>query len=219
MKVIAHVRTDFPDKFGLPRQSGLVPLAGRIVFDPPYDTPDAFRGLEGYSHIWVLWRFDGFDSETFAPTVRPPRLGGNRRMGVFATRAPNRPNPIGLSLLRLDEVRVEGGHASLLVRGVDMVDGTAVYDVKPYLPQVDSIPDATGGFSVEHLSDPLTVRFAEGLAVPADMRADLIALLSADPRPRYQADGRVYGMRYRGYEVKFTVDGSLATVLSITPEK
>lgn len=217
MKVIAHVHTDFPDKFGVPRQSGLVPLVGRLVFDPPYGTPDAFRGLEDYSHVWVLWRFDGFDTDTFTPTVRPPRLGGNRRMGVFATRSPHRPNPIGLSVLRLLEVRPTPRGVELIVEGVDMVDGTAVYDVKPYLPLVDRVEGATGGFSTEVAADPLTVTFAEGLIVPADLRTTLVSLLSADPRPRYHADGRIYGMRYRDYEIKFSVTVSTATVLSITP--
>ena len=217
MKVIAHVHTDFPDKFGVPRQSGLVPLVGRLVFDPPYNTPDAFRGLEAYSHVWVLWRFDGFDTQSFAPTVRPPRLGGNRRMGVFATRSPHRPNPIGLSVLRLLEVRTTTGGVELIVEGVDMVDGTAVYDVKPYLPLVDRVEGATGGFSTEVAADPLTVTFADGLAVPDDLRAAIVSLLSADPRPHYHADGRVYGMRFAGYEIKFTVTSTTATVLSLTP--
>lgn len=217
MKIIAHVRTDFPDKFGVPRQSGLVPLRGRVVFQPPYDTPDAFRGLEGYSHIWVLWRFDGFDADAFSPTVRPPRLGGNRRMGVFATRSPHRPNPIGLSVLRLvDVLRTDHG-VELLVEGVDMVDGTAVYDVKPYLPQVDRVEDAAGGFSADCLADPLSVRFADGLAVPPDLAAALVPLLAADPRPHYHEDGRVYGMRYASYEIKFTVADHLATVLTVEP--
>lgn len=217
MKVIAHVHTDFPDKFGVPRQSGLVPLVGRLVFDPPYGTPDAFRGLEAYSHVWVLWRFDGFDTDTFTPTVRPPRLGGNRRMGVFATRSPHRPNPIGLSVLRLLEVRTTATGVELIVEGVDMVDGTAVYDVKPYLPLVDRVEGATGGFSTEVAADPLTVTFADGLSVPDDLRPAVISILSADPRPRYHADGRVYGMRFAGYEIKFSVTASTATVLSLTP--
>lgn len=216
MKIIAHVRTDFPDKFGLPRQSGLVPLMGRIEFEPPYGNPDAFRGLEGYSHVWVLWRFDGFDGD-FTPTVRPPRLGGNRRMGVFATRSPHRPNPIGLSVLRLVEVQSAPTGTVLLVSGVDMVDGTAVYDVKPYLPYVDSIPDATGGFGANHADDRLEVTFADGVEPPADVAAVLVDLLSADPRPHYHADGRIYGMRYRDLEVKFRVDASTVTVLSIEP--
>jgi tRNA-Thr(GGU) m(6)t(6)A37 methyltransferase TsaA len=218
MRVIAHVHTDFPDKFGVPRQSGLVPLLGRIVFEPPYGNPDAFRGLERYSHIWVLWRFDGFDSDAFSPTVRPPRLGGNRRMGVFATRSPHRPNPIGISVLRLLQVVPRDGAVELLVSGVDMVDGTAVFDVKPYLPQVDSVPDATGGFSAEHLADPLTVTFAEGLSLSPDLADQLRALIAADPRPHYHEDGRVYGMRFRGFEVKFTVHSSLATILSVVPD-
>lgn len=217
MKIIAYVHTDFPDKFGLPRQSGLVPLAGRIEFEPPYGNPDAFRGLEGYSHIWVLWRFDGFEGD-FAPTVRPPRLGGNRRMGVFATRSPHRPNPIGISVLRLLRV-VEGpAGVTLLVSGVDMVDGTAVYDVKPYLPYVDSVPDARGGFGAEHTEDHLAVSFAEGVEVPAEVADTLRAVLSADPRPHYHADGRVYGMRYAGYEVRFVVEDATLTVLSIAAD-
>ena len=216
MKIIAYVHTDFPDKFGLPRQSGLVPLMGRVEFLAPYNASDAFRGLEDYSHVWLLWRFDGFDADEFTPMVRPPRLGGNRKMGVFATRSPHRPNPIGLSLVRLVEVvRVESG-VSLLVEGVDMVDGTAVYDVKPYLPLTDYAQEAKGGFADAVVGDPLAVRFAEGVTVPPDLADTLTALLSADPRPRYHADGRVYGMRYAAYEVKFAVQGAVATVLSVT---
>lgn len=217
MKIIAYVRTDFPDKFGVPRQSGLVPLRGRIVFDAPYGTPDAFRGLQDYSHIWVLWRFDGFDTDAFSPTVRPPRLGGNKRMGVFATRSPHRPNPIGMSVLRLLEVRLAPGGVELIVEGVDMVDGTAVYDVKPYLPLVDRVEGATGGFAEDVADDPLTVAFAEDVVVDDNLRATLTALIAADPRPHYHEDGRVYGMRFMSYEVKFSVSGTLATVLSVTP--
>ena len=146
MKIIAKIRTDMSEKFGLPRQSGLVPeLCGRIVFEPGYRCAEALRGLDGFSHICAIWRFDGFDGENWSPTVRPPRLGGNKRMGVFATRSPNRPNPIGLSLLKLE--RIEDGE--LIVSGVDMRDGTAIYDIKPYLKITDCRPDAVDGFAEE----------------------------------------------------------------------
>ena len=214
MKIIGYIHTQFPDKFGLPRQSGMAPLLGLVQFVPPYGNPDAFRGIEDYSHLWLLWRFDGFEGD-FAPTVRPPRLGGNRRMGVFATRSPNRPNPIGLSVVSLEAVRRTPSGVELVVGGIDMVDGTAIYDVKPYLPYVDSVADAKGGFGAEHVQDALEVVFAEGLSAEDSLRAVLVPLLSADPRPHYHEDGRTYGMRYDAYEIKFAVEGRVLTVLSI----
>ncbi len=214
MKIIGRIYTDFPDKFGLPRQSGLAPIRGRIVFDPPYNSPDAFRGIERFSHIWLLWRFDGFEGE-FSPTVRPPRLGGNARVGVFATRSPNRPNPIGMSVLRLVQVEYTDEGVALAVEGVDMMSGTAVYDVKPYLAYADSVPRAEGGFAAEHMDDNLTVGFAAGVHLSADDTELLKKVLSLDPRPHYHEDGRVYGMRWRDCEVRFVVEDKMLHVLSV----
>ena len=214
MKIIGRIYTEFPDKFGLPRQSGLAPIRGRIVFDPPYNSPDAFRGIERFSHIWLLWRFDGFEG-AFSPTVRPPRLGGNARVGVFATRSPNRPNPIGMSVLRLVQVEYTDEGVVLAVEGVDMMSGTAVYDVKPYLAYADSVPSAEGGFAVEHLDDNLTVGFAAGVQLSADDTELLKKVLSLDPRPHYHEDGRVYGMRWRDCEVRFVVEDKILHVLSV----
>lgn len=213
LKVIAHIQTDFPDKFGIPRQSGTQGVQGKVVFLPPYGNPDAVRGLADYSHLWLLWGFSANrPAEAFAPTVRPPRLGGNKRMGVWATRSPNRPNPIGLSVVRLVQIDKQNGSVELLVEGVDMADGTPIYDIKPYLPYADCIADAKGGFGGEHSDESLQVVFA--CDVPADCAA-LAGVLSQDPRPHYQQDGRLYGMRYRDYEVKFAVQNDTLTVLSV----
>ena len=215
MKPIAHIRTDFQEKFGIPRQSGLVPgLVGRIVFLPAYRNPDALRGLDGYSHIWLLWEFSEAKRETWSPTVRPPRLGGNRRMGVFATRSPFRPNPIGLSCVRL--LGIEG--TDLVVEGADLLDGTPIYDIKPYLPYTDAHPEATAGFAGEVYEDRLTVEFPAALLskLPPDKRESVIALLRGDPRPSYQEDAaRVYGMPYAGFDIRFTVAGDALTVIAV----
>lgn len=215
MKPIAHIRTDFQEKFGIPRQSGLVPgLVGRIVFLPAYRNPDALRGLDGYSHIWLLWEFSEAKRETWSPTVRPPRLGGNRRMGVFATRSPFRPNPIGLSCVRL--LGIEG--TDLVVEGADLLDGTPIYDIKPYLPYTDAHPEATAGFAGEVYEDRLTVEFPAALLskLPPDKRESVIALLRGDPRPSYQEDAaRVYGMPYAGFDIRFTVASDALTVIAV----
>ena len=215
MKPIAHIRTDFQEKFGIPRQSGLVPgLVGRIVFLPAYRNPDALRGLDGYSHIWLLWEFSEAKRETWSPTVRPPRLGGNRRMGVFATRSPFRPYPIGLSCVRL--LGIEG--TDLVVEGADLLDGTPIYDIKPYLPYTDAHPEATAGFAGEVYEDRLTVEFPAALLskLPPDKRESVIALLRGDPRPSYQEDAaRVYGMPYAGFDIRFTVAGDALTVIAV----
>ena len=212
MKTIAYIHTDMKEKFGLPRQSGVVPsLCGRIVFEPEFKNPDALRGLEGFSHIWVIWRFDGFDGEKRSPTVRPPRLGGNRRMGVFATRSPNRPNPIGLSVLKLDGI--EG--TDLLVSGVDMKDGTAVYDIKPYLKVSDCIPDATEGFAAFTKDKKCEVSFeCDSSPLSPDDKKTVIELLEQDPRPAYKNEpDRIYGMNYKGYEIRFkTADGKVTVI-------
>ncbi len=219
--IIARIRTDFAEKFGVPRQSGLVPeTEARIVFEPAYRDPSALRGLEGFSHLWLLWHFDQVKQEGWSPTVRPPRLGGNTRMGVFATRSPYRPNPIGLSsvqLLGVEEHTPEG--PILRVAGADLMDGTPILDIKPYLAYTDSHPEATGGF-VAGLSDrTVTVQCEPALltGVEESTRRALLAVLAHDPRPTYQNDPqRVYGMTFAGLEVKFTVADGVLTVTEIT---
>lgn len=210
MKVIAKIYTDFKEKFGIPRQSGLVStLESKIVFEPKYRNSDALRGIEEYSHLWILWKFSEVpENDKFNPTVRPPRLGGNKKMGVFATRSPYRPNPIGLSsvkLLRLEETD-EG--TVLIVSGADMLNGTPIYDIKPYLPYTDIHSDAVGGFADEKLSYKLEVEFPEELLIkiPESKREGLIELLSEDPRPSYIEDSeRVYGFNFSEFEIKFKV--------------
>ena len=224
MKVIAHIRSDFSGKFGIPRQSGLVEeLRAQVVFEPEYQVKEAFRGLEGFSHVWLLWEFSENVREGWSPTVRPPRLGGNRRVGVFATRSPFRPNPLGLSCVRLEQVDLEAPDGPLLVvRGADLLDGTPIFDVKPYVPLTDCRPDAAGGFSDEHREDRLEVEFPPELAgkVPAEKLSGLLGVLAGDPRPSYHSDpGRVYGMSFAGMEVKFTVDGGILRVRAVETEK
>ncbi len=225
---IAVVRTDFPEKFALPRQSGIVPgLTGRIVFEPEYRSPEALRGLDGFSHIWVIWGFsEGFASTgqgdaKWSPTVRPPRLGGNVRMGVFATRSPNRPNPVALSVVKLEKIDWDGPDGPCLeISGIDMVDGSPVYDIKPYLPHIDAIPDARGGFAEEVRGDRLTVLFPEELdgILPEEKKEPLIRLLAGDPRPSYQDDpDRDYHFSYAGYTIRFRVRDGELTVLGIEP--
>ena len=194
---IAHIRSDFSEKFGIPRQSGLVEeLTAAVVFEPEYRDPSAFRGLEGFSHLWLIWEFSR--SRGWSPTVRPPRLGGNKRLGVFATRSPFRPNPLGLSCVRLVEVRQDRALGPVLVvAGADLMDGTPIYDVKPYLPYADCKPDAVGGFAAQPKGADLTVECPPAMLdrVPEDKRAALLAVLAQDPRPQYQDDPeRVYGM-------------------------
>ena len=220
LKVIAHIHTAFPTKFGIPRQSGLVDsLRGEIVFTPEYRSPDAVRGLEDFSHIWLVWQFSGAVRDSWSPTVRPPRLGGNTRMGVFATRSPFRPNPLGLSSVKLEaiEVRPEVGPV-LIVRGADLMDGTPIYDIKPYLPYVDSHPEATGGFTTRNTGYELTVQDPENLlaSLPPRRAEALRGVLAQDPRPSYQHDPeRVYGMAFGGYEVKFRVNEKTLTVTAL----
>lgn len=221
MKKIAVIRTDLPDKFGLPRQSGLVPeLRGRIVFEPEYRNPDALRGIEGFSHIWIIWQFSRNINAKWSPTVRPPRLGGDTRMGVFATRSPFRPNPLGLSCVKLEAVRMGKDGPELEVSGIDMADNTPIYDIKPYLPYTDSHPDALSGFAGEYTDYGLQVSASDELIsiVPPERRKALLGILSNDPRPSYQHDDeRVYGLSFAGFNIKFTVSGSLLTVREITP--
>ena len=220
MEHIAHIRTDYPEKFGIPRQAGLVPESlATVVFAPAYRNPDALRGLEDFSHLWLIWEFSESVGHPWSPTVRPPRLGGNARMGVFATRSPFRPNPVGLSCVRL--LRIEQQTANgpvLIVSGADLMDGTPIYDIKPYLPYADCIPEAVGGFASERPQASLTVEISPELLAKLDPAhtKTLIATLAQDPRPRYQSDpSRVYGMAFAGRQIRFTVVGKALTVLSI----
>jgi tRNA-Thr(GGU) m(6)t(6)A37 methyltransferase TsaA len=221
MKVIAHIHTDFPTKFGIPRQSGIIAsLQGRIVFEPEYRVAEAVRGLEAFSYIWILWEFSKAVRDTWSPTVRPPRLGGNVRKGVFATRSPFRPNPIGLSSVRLEKVDIDPKLGPVLyVSGIDLMDGTPIYDIKPYIAYTDSHPDAVSGFASTPTEYLLEVDFPEVLLqkVAENQRESLIEVLAHDPRPQYQNDPeRVYGMEFGGMEVKFKVDGELLTVVEVS---
>jgi len=220
MRVIARIHNDFPTKFGLPRQSGLVSeLRSMIVFEPEYRVPEALRGIEGYSHLWLIWQFHQAERDAWSPTVRPPRLGGNARMGVFATRSPFRPNPIGLSSVKLEEVRQEKGLGTVLVvSGADLMDGTPIYDIKPYLPYADCHPEATGGFAHEVKDYALEVIIPDDLLakVPEDKREALRGVLAQDPRPGYQRDPeRTYGFEFAALEVRFRVAEGVLTVTDI----
>ena len=220
MKIVARIHCDFKEKFGIPRQSGLVPQTrAKIVFEPEYRNPDALRGIEGYSHLWLIWAFSRAERNTWSPTVRPPRLGGNTRVGVFATRSPFRPNAIGLSSVTLEEVRLHTQEGPvLIVGGADLLDGTPIYDIKPYLPYVDSHPDARGGFGAEKAGYALSVVFPPQLEekIEEDKREALRGVLENDPRPSYQNDPtRVYGVRFAQYNVKFTVSDGVLTVIGI----
>ncbi len=207
---IAHIRTDFPEKFGIPRQSGLAAAKGKIIFEKMYRSAQAVRGIENYSHLWILWEFSESIRDQWSPTVRPPRLGGNERVGVFATRSPFRPNPIGLSCVRLDGVEMSAEYGPVLyVTGADLMDKTPIYDIKPYLPYADAYPEAVGGFAEERKSYRLEVVFSEQcreMFAQQELKV-LEEILSQDPRPSYQEDpNRVYGMAYAGREVKFKVE-------------
>lgn len=220
MKVIARMKSDFPTKFGIPRQSGLVDeLRSTIVFEPEFRNPDALRGIEGYSHLWLIWQFSEAVREDWSPTVRPPRLGGNTRMGVFATRSPFRPNAIGLSSVKLLGVEQTEEHGTVLhVGGADLMDGTPIFDIKPYIPYGDSHPDATGGFTDTAGEFLLKVDFpAELLAMlPEEKQQAAIGVLSHDPRPSYQrAPERVYGLSFAGYDIRFTVKEDTLTVEAV----
>ncbi|WP_409966835.1 tRNA (N6-threonylcarbamoyladenosine(37)-N6)-methyltransferase TrmO [Bengtsoniella intestinalis] len=218
MHIIATIHTDFPSKFGIPRQSGLVPsLKATIVFEPAYRNGDALRGLEDFSHLWLIWHFSKAERDTWSPTVRPPRLGGNARMGVFATRSPFRPNAMGLSCVKLEAVRHDATLGWVIdVSGADLMDGTPIFDIKPYLPYADCQDEAVGGFATSAPSASLTVTFADGVIVPENNRQALADVLAQDPRPRYQDDPtRVYGFTFAHLEVKFTVDGDILTVIDI----
>ena len=220
MKIIARIRTPYKEKFGIPRQSGIADsIVSKIVFEPEYRRPEALMGLSGYSHVWVIWNFSESERDEFSPTVRPPRLGGNKRMGVFATRSPFRPNPIGLSSLKLVEIKeTENEGTVLLVRGADMLDGTPIYDIKPYLPFTDCHPDATAGFAGEVFDYSIAVDFPdEHLAVIDEKyREPLIKILSEDPRPSYKKTSeKTYGMLFADYEIFFFVKDGLLTVTKV----
>lgn len=217
---IAHIHSDFPEKFGIPRQSGIVEeLKATVTFVPEFRNADAVRGLEQYSHIWLLWRFSECADRPFSPTVRPPRLGGNTRMGVFATRSPFRPNSIGLSCVRLEKIEFETSEAPVLhIAGADLMDGTPILDIKPYLPYADSVPTASGGFALQSKEDILKIDFPNDLLqkVPEEKRQPLLRVLAQDPRPAYQADvKRIYGFSFAGYTVKFTVYEKTLTVTDV----
>ena len=217
---IAHVETMFPEKFGIPRQSGLIEeCRGRIVFEPEYRTKDAFKGLEEYSHIWILWKFSKVERKNWSATVKPPRLGGNLRKGVFATRSPFRPNPIGLSSVKLEGIEYDERLGTVLyVSGVDMLDGTPVYDIKPYLPYVDSHPEAIGGFSDRVKDYQLVVDNEEMLyqCMPSDIAKCVVKMLEQDPRPSYINDSdRIYGVCYSTYNVRFRVKATHVEILKV----
>ena len=219
MKVIAHIENDLNEKFGIPRQSGLVDtLESRIVFEPEYRNADALRGLEDFSHLWLIWDFSESHREAWSPTVRPPRLGGNKRMGVFATRSPFRPNPIGLSSVRILSIEKSSARGPIIhVSGADLMNGTPIWDIKPYLPLSDCHSDASSGFAEMTSQQPMlgvvVPHWLEEKLSPAKVDS-LRQILAADPRPHYQADGeRIYGMEYAGINIKFKVNNNTLTIL------
>ena len=221
--VIARIRTDFPTKFGIPRQSGLVKeLQGTIIFEPEYRNPEAVRGLEDFSHVWLIWEFSESRRDGWSPTVRPPKLGGNIRKGVFATRSPFRPNPIGLSAVKLEKVDIHPELGPVLhVSGADLMDGTPIYDIKPYIPYADCIPDAKGGFTRETDNSLLEVIFPENLLeiIPFEKQKAVMQILAFDPRPSYQEDDeRIYGVEFAGFDVRFRVAGKVLKVVEVVSE-
>ncbi len=221
MKPIAHIETDFPEKFGIPRQSGLVKeLTGKIYFEPEYRNPDAFNGLSGFNYIWLLWEFQNPGRSGWSATVKPPRLGGNTHMGVFATRSPFRPNPIGLSSVKLENIEFTDKGPVLTVSGADLKNGTPIYDIKPYLAYTDCHPDAEGGFSDDVFEKHLDVDFPEELLkiYPEEKRTAILEILRQDPRPSYQNDpDRRYGVSFAGFDVHFYVNEDKLTVTEVVP--
>ena len=220
IQIIARMRSDFATKFGIPRQSGLVEeLRSTIVFEPEFRNPDALRGIEDFSHLWIIWQFSEAVRQDWSPTVRPPRLGGNIRLGVFATRSPFRPNSLGLSSVKLLGVEHTEEYGTVLhVGGADLMDGTPIFDIKPYIPYGDCHPDATGGFTDTAGDFLLKVEFPEDLLtkLPAEKRAAALGVLSHDPRPSYQRKpGRVYGLTFAGFDIRFTVDADSLTVCEV----
>lgn len=224
IKTIAKIYTDFPEKFGLPRQSGIVKeLRGKIVFEPPYRDASAVRELDGYSHIWLLWLFSEAQREDWSPTIRPPRLGGNKRVGVFASRSPYRPNPIGLSAVKLEKIVMDKKLGPILeVSGIDMMNGTPILDIKPYLSFADAYPDAVSGFADGLYGNKLDVIIPPEIekALPDEVCRQLCEVLAGDPRPRYHSDPeRVYGFTFNKYEVSFRVEENTLTVISVEYNK
>lgn len=220
MKVIARIKSPFVEKFGIPRQSGMAKeIVSQIIFEEEYRNDDALRGIEGFSHLWLIWNFSKAERENWSPTVRPPRLGGNERVGVFATRSPFRPNPIGLSSVKLISVERTKEYGMILnVSGADLLDGTPIYDIKPYLSYTDCHPDATDGFTASYSGYQLKVDIEDSLlsTLPRNLRDGVIDMLRLDPRPAYQDDAsRIYGMRFDDYEIKFSVNGDTLTVKDI----
>ena len=220
MKIIGHIRTDFPSKFGIPRQSGLIDdLKGKIILEPEYRNPQVYKGIEEFSHIWLLWEFSEAKKEHWSATVKPPRLGGKKRMGVFATRAPFRPNNIGLSCVKLDRLEQDEKDGPVLwVAGVDLLDGTPIYDIKPYIPLTDCHPEASEGYTKETKIHELKVEFPEELLnqYPEEKRQAVLGILAQDPRPTYFQDPeRVYGVPFAGFDVKFKVDGDTLVVCGL----
>ncbi len=220
---IAHIKTDFPAKFGIPRQSMLIEsLMGIIIFEPQYRNIEALRGLEDYSHLWIIWQFSEVATAAWSPTVRPPRLGGNKRMGVFATRSPFRPNSLGLSVVKIEKIDLHTPQGPvIIVSGIDMLDNTPIIDIKPYLPHIDSISDAKGGFAAPVAEQSLNVTFSDDvlLQMPQDLINPLTAILEQDPRPHYQNDeNRIYGFQFNKYEVQFKVKDETLTVLSVVKQ-
>jgi tRNA-Thr(GGU) m(6)t(6)A37 methyltransferase TsaA len=218
---IGHIENIFTDKFGIPRQSGLVGVLSRIVLADEFRNPDVYRGLEDYSHVWLIWEFSANKEVPFSPTVRPPRLGGNVRMGVFATRSPYRPNKMGLSCVKIEKIELHTPQGPVLwVSGADLMNGTPILDIKPYLPHSDSIPDAKGGFSTQVAWQTLPVEIPDNLlaAIPQEHRQSIIQLLSQDPRPAYHNNPtKVYGVTYSNLNIRFTVADGKLTVIDIQP--
>lgn len=220
MEIIGYIHTDFTEKFGIPRQSGLVEeLKATITFLPEYRQPEAFRGLDEFSHIWLLWKFHKAERAHWSATVKPPKLGGNTRMGVFATRSPFRPNNIGLSSVKLDFIEYTNDAGPILhVSGADLLDGTPIYDIKPYLAYTDSHPTASGGFTAHINNTPLTIEFPKDLLnrIPSGKQAALLSLLAEDPRPGYQNEPeRRYGIAFAGYDIRFYVEGTCLSVVEV----
>lgn len=221
IQVIARMHSDFPTKFGIPRQSGLIEeLTSTIVFEPDFRNPDALRGIEGYSHLWIIWQFSQAVRQDWSPTVRPPRLGGNTRMGVFATRSPFRPNNLGLSCVKLLKIEDTAHNGTVLhVAGADLMDGTPIFDIKPYIPYSDSYPEAIGGFTDTAEDFILNVEFPPHLLslLPKNKQQAAIGVLSHDPRPSYQRKpGRIYGLSFAGFDIRFTVQDKTLSVCEVT---
>lgn len=218
---VAYIATDFKEKFGLPRQSGRIPeLTGKIIFTEKYGNPDYVKGIEDFSHVWLIFGFSSALRDEYSPTVRPPKLGGNTRKGVFATRAPFRPNGLGLSCVKLEKISTENNRTVLFVSGIDILDGTPIYDVKPYIPYSDSIPSATGGFADEHKDEKLTVIFSDSAVglLPDNVSVTVAKCIADDPRPSYQNDPeRIYKMRYKNFDIHFKVADGTAIITNVFP--